>query len=140
MRDGVELSADIWLPLEEGRYPLILMRTPYLKTRALLENPQFGRYFASRGYVWAVQDVRGRGDSDGEFGFYPADRPDGYDTIEWLARQPWSNGDVGMMGVSYLGRSAVAGGPRAASPSALHGVHRSRWIQCESQLAKRGPS
>ena len=103
MRDGVETSADIWLPLEEGSYPVILMRTPYLKTRALLENPQFGRYFAGRGYVWAVQDVRGRGDSDGEYGFYAADRLDGYDTIEWLARQPWSNGKVGMMGVSYLG-------------------------------------
>ena len=85
--------------------PIMWTQAPgaYLKTRALLQSPQFGRYFASRGYVWAIQDVRGRGDSDGEFEFYAADRPDGYDTIEWLARQPWSSGKVGMMGVSYLG-------------------------------------
>ena len=103
MRDGIALSADIWLPLSEGRYPVILMRTPYLKTMALLSFPELGRYFASRGYILAVQDVRGRGDSDGEFGFLPDDNEDGYDTVEWLARQPWSSGRVGMMGVSYLG-------------------------------------
>ena len=103
MRDGITLSADIWLPLPEGRYPVILMRTPYLKTMALLRFPELGRYFASRGYVLAVQDVRGRGDSDGEFGFLPDDNQDGYDTVEWLARQSWSGGRVGMMGVSYLG-------------------------------------
>ncbi len=103
MRDGVTLSADIWLPLPEGRYPVLLMRTPYLKTMARLKFPDLGHYFASRGYVLAVQDVRGRGDSDGEFGFLPDDNEDGYDTVEWLARQPWSSGRVGMLGVSYLG-------------------------------------
>ncbi len=103
MRDGVTLSADIWLPLPEGRYPVILMRTPYLKTMGLLRFPELGHYYASRGYVVAAQDVRGRGDSEGEFGFKPDDNEDGYDTVEWLARQPWSSGRIGMMGVSYLG-------------------------------------
>ena len=55
------------------------------------------------GYVVVIQDTRGRGDSDGEFGFFFAEGHDGYDSIEWMAAQPWSNGKVGMMGVSYLG-------------------------------------
>jgi putative CocE/NonD family hydrolase len=79
------------------------MRTPYLKTMELLNFPSLGEYFAARGYVVAVQDVRGRGDSDGTFGFHLVDREDGHDSIEWLSGQPWSNGRVGMMGVSYLG-------------------------------------
>ncbi len=103
MRDGVTLSADVWMPAAPGRYPVILVRTPYMKTRALTQFPQFGMYFAKRGYVFAGQDCRGRGDSDGKFGFFEADINDGYDTVEWLAKQPWSNGQVGMMGVSYLG-------------------------------------
>ncbi len=103
MRDGVMLSADLWLPEESGPHPVILMRTPYHKTMALLEFPELGLYFASRGYVLAVQDVRGRGDSEGTFEFFFADGADGYDSVEWLADQPWSNGRVCMMGVSYLG-------------------------------------
>ncbi len=103
MRDGVRLSADVWFPAAPGRYPVILVRTPYMKSRAGTNFPQYGAYFASRGYVFAGQDVRGRGDSDGEFGFFEADINDGHDTVEWLAKQPWSNGRVGMMGVSYLG-------------------------------------
>jgi putative CocE/NonD family hydrolase len=103
MRDGVELSADIWLPAEEGRFPAILIRTPYLKTTARHRYPEYGHYFASRGYVFVVQDVRGRGDSDGEFDFFFGEGDDGYDTIEWIAAQPWSDGRVGMMMGSYSG-------------------------------------
>ncbi len=103
MRDRVHLSADIWMPVEEGRYPVILMRTPYLKTMGLLRYPEHGDYFVTRGYVLAVQDVRGRGDSEGVYNFHLDDAEDGYDTVEWLAAQPWSTGKVGMMGVSYLG-------------------------------------
>lgn len=103
MRDGIELSADVWLPAAPNRYPVILMRTPYLKTMERLRFTELGEYFASRGYILAVQDVRGRGDSDGTFGFHLVDAEDGYDTVEWLASQLWSNGRVGMMGVSYLG-------------------------------------
>ena len=98
MRDGVELSTDIWLPDSDGQYPTILLRTPYLKA------PQFRRYklryFIQQGYAVALQDVRGRGDSDGEFHFYFGEGEDGYDTIEWIAQQPWSNGDVGTSGAS----------------------------------------
>jgi len=103
MRDGVRLSSDIWMPEAPGRYPTILIRTPYLKTMDLVEGPKRGAFWASKGYVLVIQDVRGRGDSEGQFRFFAGDAEDGYDTIEWLAKQPWSNGRVAMMGVSYLG-------------------------------------
>jgi len=104
MRDGVELSADIFLPRAEGRYPTLLMRNPYTKSSRRAGIPyEFLTYFAERGYALVAQDVRGRGDSDGEFGYYHADVEDGYDSVEWAASQPWSNGKVCMIGVSYLG-------------------------------------
>jgi putative CocE/NonD family hydrolase len=101
MRDGVKLAADVWLPEAPGRYPVLLARTPYLKTGFKLS--QWAQYFASRGYVFAVQDTRGRGDSEGRFDPFFGEGRDGYDTVEWLAAQPWSNGRVGMLGLSYLG-------------------------------------
>jgi putative CocE/NonD family hydrolase len=101
MRDGVKLAADVWLPEAPGRYPVLLARTPYLKTGLRLS--QWAQYFASRGYVFAIQDTRGRGDSEGTFDAFFGEGKDGYDTIEWLAAQPWSNGRVGMLGPSYLG-------------------------------------
>jgi putative CocE/NonD family hydrolase len=102
MRDGVELSADVYRPKDDGRFPVLLLRTPYLKTSdgALAT----GRFFAARGYVLVWMDVRGRGDSDGVFVPYRNEGRDGYDSIEWCAAQPWSNGDVGTLGGSYLGR------------------------------------
>jgi len=101
MRDGVRLAADLWRPEAPGRYPVLLVRTPYMKTG--LQLAQWGRYFAERGYVFVVQDTRGRGDSEGRFEFFAGDGPDGYDAIEWLASQPWANGRVGTLGLSYLG-------------------------------------
>jgi putative CocE/NonD family hydrolase len=103
MRDKIELSADVWMPGTAGRYPTILLRTPYLKT---IEPPQvyeWGDFYAKHGYVLMVQDVRGRGDSDGKYNFLFPEGKDGYDTVEWIATQPWSNGKVAMMGGSYLG-------------------------------------
>ncbi|MFC2164133.1 CocE/NonD family hydrolase [Acidobacteriota bacterium] len=103
MRDGVKLSADIWLPPEEGKYPAIFVRLPYLKTMPLLQFPKMAAFFVNHGYAVIVQDVRGRGDSEGkEFDFYFPDGEDGYDSIEWIAEQPWCDGKVGMMGLSYL--------------------------------------
>jgi len=101
MRDGVTLSADIWLPAAPGRYPIVLTRTPYLKTGAKMAT--FAHAYAGRGYAFVAQDTRGRGDSDGRFSWLQDDATDGYDTIEWLAAQPWSNGRVGMTGGSYVG-------------------------------------
>lgn len=101
MRDGVELSSDVWLPAEPGEYPVILIRTPYIKTMPFANFPEMGKFFAERGYALVVQDVRGRGDSDGVFDFFFQEAADGHDSIAELAGEPWSNGRVCMMGVSY---------------------------------------
>jgi putative CocE/NonD family hydrolase len=102
MRDGVTLSCDITLPAAPGRYPALLHRTPYDNT-----SPFFvaqARFFAAHGYAFVFQDMRGRGDSDGEM-----DAPlhtegfDGYDTIEWIAAQTWCDGKVGTLGGSIAG-------------------------------------
>lgn len=104
MRDGVELSADIYLPPDftlKKQYPALLMRTPYLKST--LRHVEVAKYFAYHDYIFVFQDVRGRGDSDGDFHPFQSERWDGYDSVEWVAAQPWSNGKVGMLGGSYLG-------------------------------------
>jgi len=99
MRDGVDLVADIYRPRRAGRRPVILIRTPYGKEMEELS----ARFYARRGYVVAVQDVRGRFQSAGRWEPLVHEGRDGYDTIEWLAARPWSTGRVGMAGGSYLG-------------------------------------
>jgi len=113
MRDGIKLATNLYFPsidgqLAEGPFPVILERTPYDKDRPdLVVN---GQYFARRGYVCAVQDVRGRFASEGEWYAFAKEAPDGYDAVQWLGSQPWSDGQVGTMGASYAGsdQSALA--------------------------------
>jgi len=105
MRDGVTLSADVYRPDAEGRFPVILSRTPYLKTPPNKEALDRLRYFAARGYVVVVADVRGRGDSRGTFVPYRDEGRDGYDAIEWCSSEPWSTGKVGTLGGSYTGKN-----------------------------------
>jgi uncharacterized protein len=100
MRDGIELVADIVRPAEDGKYPAILVRTPYGREGFR----QGGERWARRDYVYIAQDVRGRNESDGEWNPYVHERKDGYDTIDWIARQSWSDGKVGMIGGSYGGQ------------------------------------
>ena len=102
MRDGVILRADVLRPRGEGAFPVLVYRTPYGKELALQEYTTF-RHAVEHGYAVVVQDVRGRYASDGEFRPYENEGRDGYDTIEWAARQPWSNGAVGTFGLSYPG-------------------------------------
>ncbi|HSO27917.1 MAG TPA: CocE/NonD family hydrolase [Anaerolineales bacterium] len=105
MRDGVELSANIFRPQSARageRFPAILIRTPYDKHDS--RNLEQARAFTPFDYVVVVMDVRGRGDSDGEFVPYRNEGRDGYDSIEWCAAQPWCSGAVGTLGGSYLGR------------------------------------
>ncbi len=102
MRDGVVLRADILLPAESGRFPTLVYRTPYDKESALREHKTFEKAVA-RGYAVVVQDVRGRYASDGDFNAYRNEGKDGYDTIEWAARQQWSDGNIGTFGLSYPG-------------------------------------
>lgn len=115
MRDGSRLAMDIYLPGEgdgraaSGGFPTILERTPYGKDAP--QSVVTGRYFASRGYACIFQDVRGRGASEGDWlhMFNPKDEArDGYDTLAWILRQPWSDGKVGTIGVSYTGATQQA--------------------------------
>jgi len=105
MRDGVSLSIDVYRPAQDGvplpgSFPVLLERTPYGKRRAVLSHA--GEYFARAGYVVVVQDVRGRFASEGEWYFLSdQEGPDGFDTVEWIARQPWCDGRIGTVGLSY---------------------------------------
>jgi putative CocE/NonD family hydrolase len=106
MRDGVRLSTDLHFP--DGAptpYPTILLRTPYGKSGA--GGVASISRFVAQGYAVAIQDIRGKYESDGEFAVTAPDRLDGYDTIDWLSRQPWSNGKVGTTGCSYLGETQI---------------------------------
>ena len=147
MRDAVRLSANVFLPAGGGRVPVILARTPYGKGTAL-----YGGYelFVNNGYAVVIEDVRGRGQSEGRFLPMTQEVNDGDDTIRWIARQPWSNGRVAMAGASYLGiaqwKAALSGNPalRAIAPvvsgdddyydrmysrgGGLKLVHRLAWI------------
>ncbi|HYL39369.1 MAG TPA: CocE/NonD family hydrolase [Bryobacteraceae bacterium] len=100
MRDGVHLDTNVFKPSGNFRFPVILLRTPYGKGADLL--PGYNS-FLNHGYAVVMQDVRGRYGSEGVFDALKQEGPDGYDTINWIAAQPWSNGQVGMMGGSYLG-------------------------------------
>ncbi|HJX95384.1 MAG TPA: CocE/NonD family hydrolase [Candidatus Acidoferrum sp.] len=102
MRDGVVLRADVVLPSATGRFPTLVYRTPYGKQFALKEGSTFEKAVA-RGYAIVIQDVRGRYASDGDFSPYQNEGRDGYDSIEWAARQSWSDGNVGTFGLSYPG-------------------------------------
>jgi putative CocE/NonD family hydrolase len=102
MRDGVVLRADIYRPSGDGKVPVLVFRTPYGKHNAARSDGVHGKAVA-RGYAVVMQDVRGRYASDGHFEPYRQEGADGYDTIEWAARQPWSDGRVGSYGLSYPG-------------------------------------
>jgi putative CocE/NonD family hydrolase len=101
MRDGVRLSTDVYRPDVAEQVPAILVRTPYTRTTA--QHFKAGQSWASMGYAYIVQDVRGRGDSEGNFNPLAQETNDGFDSQSWAAGQPWSNGKVGTTGGSYLG-------------------------------------
>jgi len=104
MRDGTVLCADIYRPEAEGKYPVLVERVAYELTRRCKAN---GEFFASRGYVFVGQNVRGAFGSEGQFIPFQDDgwgaNRDGYDTVEWAGVQPWSSGSVGLVGGSYSG-------------------------------------
>lgn len=98
MRDGVLLSTDVYRPDTTGKFPVLLMRTPYNNF-----EPGTGYYFAERGYAVVLQDVRGKYDSDGKFYPLANEAADGYDTQTWCGTQEWSSGKVATFGGSYVG-------------------------------------
>jgi putative CocE/NonD family hydrolase len=110
MRDGVRLATDIYRPTRNGKLfdepgPVILIRTPYGRGSGKAAE---GKYFASYGYSVVMQDTRGRYDSEGVWRWLADDGPDGVDAAAWIAKQPWSNGRIGMMGTSYVGGTQYA--------------------------------
>jgi putative CocE/NonD family hydrolase len=100
MRDGVELSANIFLPKAQGQFPVILMRSPYGKGDEKFGD---GLFYAARGYVYVSQDCRGKGASQGQWEPFANERPDGRDTQEWILDQPWCSGSIATSGGSYVG-------------------------------------
>jgi uncharacterized protein len=116
MRDGVKLRADIYRPKAEGTFPVLLQRTPYNKDN----GAEFGIVAAARGYVVIFEDVRGRYASEGEWYTFKNEPNDGYDTVEWAAALPYSNGKVGMFGGSYVGATQMLAA--IAHPPHLAGI------------------
>lgn len=104
MRDGTILRADVYRPTGDGPFPTLLTRTPYDRTQppTLAAGPDAFRATAA-GYAVVLQDTRGRWGSDGAFVPFEHEADDGYDTVEWVAAQPWCDGNVGMTGASYVG-------------------------------------
>jgi uncharacterized protein len=131
MRDGICLATDVYGATPEGRLPVLLMRTPYDKGRARASAERF----VAAGYVAVVQDTRGAYASEGRYVHYNNDDQDGFDTIEWIVQQPWSNGNVGMWGSSHPGAvqwllaagrapGLVAIAPTAAPSSLYHTLYQ----------------
>jgi putative CocE/NonD family hydrolase len=111
MGDGTHLACDVYLPQGDGPFPTVLTRMPYGKTEPYCYMPHICAFFASKGYASVVQDVRGKWGSEGIFdpNVGAIEIADGYDTIDWIAKQNWSNGRVGMWGESYYGFTTYAG-------------------------------
>jgi len=132
-RDGVKLYADIYRPKSSAneKFPVILMRTPYDKNVSWAVSPVFK--MVPRGYVVIIQDVRGRYTSEGEWYPFRHEQADGYDTVEWAAALPYSNGKVGMIGASYVGatqmQAAIAQPPHLAgiAPNVTASNYHDGW-------------
>ncbi|MBM4185922.1 MAG: CocE/NonD family hydrolase [Gemmatimonadetes bacterium] len=108
MRDGVKLSTDLYWPVGAGgKLPTVLMRTPYNKNSYHGRAGSFAQIFASQGFLVAIQDTRGRFESEGSFVVQGRDEEDGHDTVEWIAAQEWSNGKIGTYGCSYGGDTQI---------------------------------
>jgi putative CocE/NonD family hydrolase len=103
MADGVSLATDVYLPAAPGRFPVLVMRTPYGREAAEAIVYDHPSTYARHGFAVVVQDVRGRGRSEGDFDPFSGEAEDGAETVAWCAEQRWSNGRVGMYGFSYPG-------------------------------------
>jgi putative CocE/NonD family hydrolase len=131
MRDGTILYADVYRPAGPGPFPALLTRTPYDK--ATTGVAPFTIRAATAGYAVVIQDARGRFQSEGEFYPFVNERQDGYDTLEWLANQPWCDGNVGMFGGSYVGmtqwQAALSGHPalKAIVPNVTAANYHDGW-------------
>jgi len=116
-RNRVRLDADVYYPDAEGEFPVLLMRQPYGRAIASTVVYAHPTWYAAHGYIVVIQDVRGRGTSEGEFKLFVHEIEDGEDTVNWAANLPGSNGKVGMYGFSYQGMTQLYAA--AAKPPAL---------------------
>jgi putative CocE/NonD family hydrolase len=130
MRDGVTLRADIYRPTADGKFPVLLQRTPYNKDNGV----DFGLKAAAHGFVVILEDVRGRYASEGQWYPFKNEPNDGYDSVEWAAALPYSDGKVGMFGGSYVGATqmlaAIAHPPHLAGicPVVTASNYHSNWV------------
>ena len=119
LRDGVELSGLLWSPSGPGPFPALLMRQPYgarIASTVVYAHPS---WYAQQGYLVLVLDVRGRGDSGGEFSGFATEATDGDDALAWLKSHPLCNGQVGSYGFSYQGLTQLLGSDPNLHPEAL---------------------
>lgn len=116
-RDRVRLDSDVYRPDAEGDFPVLLMRQPYGRAIASTVVYAHPTWYAAQGYIVVIQDVRGRGTSEGDFNLFAHEIEDGYDAVQWAADLPNSTGDVGMYGFSYQGMTQLYAA--AARPPAL---------------------
>lgn len=119
-RDGVRLDADVYRPVSAGPWPVLLMRQPYGRRIASTVCYAHPTWYAARGYIVVVQDVRGRGSSEGRFRPFEDDASDGADSVEWAAGLPGASGSVGMYGFSYQGSNQLLAA--SACPPALKAI------------------
>jgi predicted acyl esterase len=117
--DGTRLASRLWRPLGDGRWPVLLMRQPYGRAIASTITYAHPSWYAARGFVVVVQDVRGQGDSDGNFGGFDQEAADGAEAVRWARRLPWANGRLGSYGFSYQGLSQLLNAAADSDPSAL---------------------
>ena len=135
LRDGTRLATDVFRSADDGPHPTLLLRTPYNKRNRATWGPALLEFddALERGYAVVVQDCRGTGASEGTFAPILQERGDGHDAIEWAAEQPWSNGRVGMWGMSYMGVTtlqACVDAPAALKVAVAYmtaGDHSSSW-------------
>ena len=119
-RDRVRLDADVYTPDAAGDFPVLLMRQPYGRAIASTVVYAHPTWYAAQGYIVVIQDVRGRGTSEGEFRLFASETEDGYDAVNWAASLPQSTGRVGMYGFSYQGMTQLYAA--TAQPEALKAI------------------
>jgi hypothetical protein len=119
-QDGVRLDADVYIPPGEGPFPVLLMRQPYGRAIASTVVYAHPTWYAAQGYIVVIQDVRGRGTSQGDFCLFESEVQDGLETVNWAAQLPRSNGRVGMYGFSYQGMTQLYAAQ--AQPEALAAI------------------
>ena len=135
MRDSVRLATTVYLPLDGGPFPTVLVRTAYNRSGL------YDAFFPTHGMALVVQDCRGRYESEGDFHPFVNEAVDGYDTIEWIGNQPWCNGKVGMYGDSYLAATQFHAAPlksrflRALNPRFMAGDCWKRAYYCDGAFS-----